>query len=177
MATTETNWIAEVGAPAFSSIAEMVAALNCNFDRLNELRDERTDWVDNVDGDADEQARTAADWSAAFPAESAELAELETAAGDCADMDDAQQRITEDPLSIRIFGERVDGEWEVSSAEILLTTGGPAVLLMVELDEDAEACRAWLKVQDWGKPWTDYCPGADSGEILLAYARQFCFSA
>ena len=30
MTTTETNWIAEVGAPAFRSIAEMVAALNCN---------------------------------------------------------------------------------------------------------------------------------------------------
>ena len=177
MTTTDTNWIAEVGAPALSSIAEMVAALNCNYDRLDELRDERTEWVDNDDGDADEQTRTAAEWAVAFPADAAELADLEAAAGDCANMDDAQQRIMEDPLFIRVFGERIDGCWEANKAEILLTTGGPAVLLSVELNEYCEPCRAWLKVQESRKPWTDYLPGDDAGETLLAYARQFCFSA
>ena len=43
-ATNETNWIEEIGKPAFESIADMVAALNCDYDRLEELRDEREDF-------------------------------------------------------------------------------------------------------------------------------------
>ena len=169
----ENAWIEEVGAPQYQSIADMVAALECDFDRLDELRGERTDWIDNDGGDEDEQDRTAADWSREFPAESAELDELEKAAGDHSNRDDAQNAIMEDALDIRVFGERVNGEWQADRVEILLCTGGPAARIMAELDEHGEPCRAWLEVQDWFKPWTQYYPGSGSGDVLLTYAQQF----
>ena len=39
--TNERDWVSEVGAPAYASIAEMVAALQCDRRRLDELRDDR----------------------------------------------------------------------------------------------------------------------------------------
>jgi len=165
----KTNWIEEIGAPSFDAIAEMVAALECDYGRLNELREEVGGWCAAATDVTLERARQ--EWANAFPAESAELAELETAAGDCSDRDDASHRIAEDPLSIRVFGEKVDGAWEVDNVEFLLTTGGPAVRIMAEVDDHGMPDRAWMEVQDWGTPWTHY-HGADA-DILLTYCREF----
>jgi hypothetical protein len=165
----ETNWVEEIGAPAYAAIAEMVAALECDYERLDELRAERDGWIQSApDGTA---TRAKEEWAGEYPAESAELAELETAAGECSDRDSAQGRIMEDPLSVRVFGERVDGEWEVDKVEFLLTTGGPAVRIMAEIDHHGEPCRAWLEVQDWFKPWAHY--GRADSAVLLTYCQQF----
>lgn len=67
-------------------------------------------------------------------------------------------------------GDNDDGPTDF---KILLTTGGPAVQIRGELDEHREPRRAWLEVQDWGKPWTQYFP-ADQ-DTLLTYARCFSF--
>lgn len=171
--TIEKDWVAEIGRPAYGSIAEMVAALECDYDRLGELQDERDTWVTNDGGDEDEQNRTAAEWVKEFPDEAEELADLETAAGESKDRDEANERIQEDALSVRVFGERVDGEWEADKFELLLSTGGPAVRIMGELDQHCEPTRAWLEVQDWFKPWTQYFP-ADQ-DTLLTYCRCFYF--
>jgi hypothetical protein len=56
---------------------------------------------------------------------------------------------------------------------ILLATGGPAVRIRGELDANKEPSRAWLEVQDWFKPWTEYVPA--SQDVLLTYAQQFYF--
>jgi hypothetical protein len=159
--SNDNNWIEEIGAPAYAGIAEMVAALNCDFERRDELR-----------ADCDSADDPAA-WAAANPEDAAELAALDTAAGDHADRDSAEQRIAEDPLSIRVFGERVDGVWQADRVEVLLATGGPAVRVMAELDEHGEPSRAWLEVQDWGKPWTHHYGGEGSGETLLSYCQAF----
>lgn len=167
--TKERDWVEEVGAPAYSAIAEMVAALQCDRDRMEELRDERDGFADEHEGDATE-------WTRANPDEAKELAELAAAVeldGEVVDEEAARERIQEDALSLEIYGKRVDGEWEVTGFELLLTTGGPAVRIMGELDEHSEPDRAWLEVQDWGKPWTQYIK-ADQ-ETLLAYCRCFCF--
>ncbi len=171
---TETDWAAKIGQPAYASIAEMVAALDCDYARLEELRDEKATWVKNDGGDEDEQNRTAAEWAKEFPDEAEELAELEEAAGDCVDHDDAETRIQEDALDVTVRGERRNGEWEADEFMILLTTGGPAVRIKGELNGSDEPCRAWLEVQDWFKPWTEYL-GADQ-DTLLTYARQFLFA-
>ena len=97
------------------------------------------------------------------------LAALEAAAGDCADEDDARQRIREDPFSVEVRSDWTNpGEpLEPSEFMILLCTGGPAVRIV------GEPCRAWLEYQDWGTPWTRYF-GADSA-TLCQYASQFYF--
>jgi hypothetical protein len=179
----------EIGRGAYAALAEMVAALNCDFDRLEELKDERQalagelkeaqDARDNCvvlsdsATDLDDARKALAEWD---EENGEELKELTDAAGDCESQDDARQRIQEDPLSVEVRnGWRSLGDASGSGAEefkILLSTGGPAVRIMGELD-DGEVTRAYLQVQDWGTPWTDYT-AADS-DVLLAYCREFYF--
>ena len=173
MTTTEQNWIDEVGKPAYDAIAEMVAALQADRERLEELREER----DGYDPDdyaefqpGDKQAVEL--WAERFPDEAEELTELEAAVkldGEEVDEETARERIEEDPLSLRIFGERTGGEWEATSYELLLGTGGPAVRFVGDLDGDG-ATSARLEVQDWFKPWTEYPADED---VLLTYAGCF----
>lgn len=173
-ADTKADELRRIGASAYASIAEMVAALECDYDRLEELRDEQQAYSDS--GDVNDPEHTAAleRWAEENPEDAEELAELTDAAGECKDADDARQRIEEDALSVRIFGERTNGEWEADKFEILLATGGPAVRIMGELDANCEPSHAYLETQDWGTPWTEYY---ETGirDTLLAYCRCFCF--
>lgn len=159
--TTEKNHAKDQAAAQLSSLRDMLAALNCDYDRLEELREER----DNL---TEEEL---CNWS-----DSGELAELEDAAGDCKDQDEARQRIEEDPLSVQVRSGWVNpGEtFEAEEFEILLCTGGPAVRIMGELDEHNQPSRAWIEYQDWGTGWTDYYEEG-IGNTCLEYARQFYF--
>lgn len=173
MATTTLD---AIGKESFECIRDMVAALQCDYERLEELRDERDNYEPETDDDGNpllDENGVVLTWHDANPDDSEELADLESAAGDCTSDDDARERIQDDPLSLRIFGERIDGEWTADRFELLLTTGGPAVRIMGELDEN-EPTRAWLEVQDWGTPWTDYHESG-IGDVLLDYCRVFCF--
>lgn len=174
--TKERDWVEEVGAPAYASIAEMVAALQCDRDRLEELRDERQTLMDEA-GEADDEDRGTAqealdEWDKENYAELLALVESVKLDGEEVDEEAARERIQEDALSLRIFGERTDGEWEATSYELLLTTGGPAVRIVGDLD-GGEAGSARLQVQDWGKPWTEYL--AADRDVLMAYVGCFYF--
>jgi hypothetical protein len=174
MSNTERNWVEEVGTPSYASIVEMVAALECDYDRLEELRGAR-DLFAKLDPDAEYPIKP----EALTAEEAEELMELLEAAGECTSREDAEDRIQEDALSVEMRGD-----WYIYNTEpvdaakpvefrILIATGGPAVQIRGELDEHGEPDRAWLEVQDWGKPWTQYFP-ADP-DTLLAYARCFYF--
>lgn len=169
--TIERDWVKEVGEPAYSSVAEMVAALKCDYDRLEELREERDEWQADAD---DPLSPRYGKWAEQYPDEASELKELEDAAGECKDEDDATQRILDDALSVEVRSgwESSASEFTAAEFQILLTTGGPAVRIMGEVD-GGEPTRAWLAVQDWGKPWTQYFPADE--KVLLAYARCFYF--
>ncbi len=161
------------------SILEMVAAMGVDYDRLEELRDERKEFiatweVEHADN-CPENGR--AEWESANPDESAELAELEEAAGDCKDDDDARQRVNDDPLSVQVRSDWHDvGEEDIEPAEfcILLCTGGPACRIVGEL-ESREPTSARIEHQDWGTPWTEYRISSDEEERVLSYCRQFYF--
>lgn len=175
--TNTVDWVEAIGKPAYASIVEMVAALNCDYDRLEELRDERDGFeIDDIDAnaapDGPNYKNDAEAWADENPDDAEELAELIEAAGDCADRDEAFERIQDDALDVTIRGEKVNGEWEADEFIILLSTGGPAVRIKGELS-NGEPSRAWLEVQDWFKPWTEYFPA--DGDTLLTYAQQFCF--
>jgi len=162
-----------VGKCAADSLREMVAALECDYDRLEELRESR----DEHDEDQSAYTQLGA-WNAVYPSLAKDLAELELAAGECTSRDDAEQRIQEDALSIECRGDWYvplgDGDTGVPvEFRILLSTGGPATRIMGEL-RDGEPHRAWLEVQDWGTPWTQYREeGLD--DVLLSYSRCFYF--
>lgn len=181
MSRNDENWVESVGKPAMSSIREMVAALECDYDRLQELRDERDSFeIENpsaCDETVSATAESMAAWAEENPGEAEELKDLEEAAGDCESREDAEQRIQEDPLSLQFRSGWVQSkeDMEPEEFELLLTTGGPAVRILGEI-EGGEAHRAWLEVQDWGKPWTHYYE-PDCDELLLTYCRCFCFES
>ena len=141
-------------AAQFASICAMLAAVECDYDRLEELRD--TEPEDLSDEDREE------------------LAELEELVGDCESEESARERIQEDPLSVEVRSDWASPGEPLEAAEfcILLCTGGPAVRIRGELDR-GEPRRAWLEYQDWGIPWVQYF-GA-SNDILCQYALHFFF--
>jgi len=169
-------------AAQYSSIVDMLAAVECDYGRLQELRDD----FDALEG---EERKAAELGRAEYPSDyttnpgedliyfydmGRELAELEAAAGNCTDEEDARQRIQEDPLSVEVRSDWASPGEELTAGEfrILLCTGGPAVQIRGELNR-GEPCRAWLEYQDWGTPWTHYF-GADS-DTLCRYASFFFF--
>lgn len=155
-----------------ASILAMVAALECDYDRMQELKDERDSYTPTWS-----LTEVSMTWAEAFPDEAEELKELEEAAGDCQDEDDARQRIDEDPLSIEIRSGWYTPGSDPEPAEycILLTTGGPALRLIGELDEYNEPSSARLEYQDWFTPWTELVTTGQDNDQLLTYARQFYY--
>lgn len=169
MSETKERSLHDIGKCAMSSIKEMVAALECDYERLEELKSDRDNWTP---GDSDQPEK----WEYAFPDEAEELKDSLEQAGECTSREDAEQRIHEDPLSVEVRSGWASSKEEFQPEEfnILLSTGGPAVRILGELDANNEPCRAWLQTQDWGTPWTDYYE-PDTSDILLTYARCFCF--
>jgi hypothetical protein len=165
----KTKHAREQAAAQMASIAEMVAALECDYERLQELREARDDW--NADSHP-------TPWSVANTDEAEELAELEEAVGECESREDAEQRIQEDPLSVEVRSGwyQPGGDNEPEEFKILLCTGGPAVQIRGELDQHGEPHRAWLEYQDWFTPWIEYHGDAVNHDALLTYCRQFYFA-
>jgi len=167
---TKTDNRAEEQAQAqYSSICGMLDAYECDWDRLEELRDMKADHESDMAEAIDPKP-----FNVAHPDEAEELETLEAEAGDCTDQDDAQQRISEDPLSVEVRSGWTQAFSEQLAAEefrILLCSGGPAVQIRGELDDNGTPSRAWLEYQDWGTPWTQYF-GADNAR-LVAYAQHF----
>ena len=168
--TTETDIkdaaLQDIGRSAHAALAEMVAALQCDYERLGELRMMRDDsgfpsrvLTQNPD-------HSLGWWEDQYPNGAAELAELEAAAGDCADEEQARQRIQEDPLSVEFRSDWYADPREFTPAEfcVLLSAGGPAVRIIGELSGRWGYSGVRLQAQDWFTPWTDY-RGADVGMI------------
>lgn len=97
------------------------------------------------------------------------------------DEESARETIQESVLSVEVRSDWYspgadsdDDSRKPSEFCILLSTGGPALRLIGELDENGQPTRAWLEYQDWGTPWTHYyVEGA--GEVLLEFAGVFYF--
>lgn len=167
------------GRCAYAALVDMVAALQCDYDRLEELREARDGFAAESE---DPMTVGPTVWASIYPGEAAELADLEAAAGDCESEDDARQRIEEDALSIEARSDWQSMGETLEPAEfcILLTTGGPAVRIVGELD-NGEPSRPRLEVRDLGTPWThftgEYKDGSFevSSDVLQAYCSVFCF--
>lgn len=95
-----------------------------------------------------------------------------------ADLEEAQQSIQEDPLSIQVRsdwhspGSSAD---ELTEYEILLCTGGPATRIIGKLGQYNEPVDACLQFQDWFTPWVNYECGSYEQNALIKYAEQFWY--
>ncbi len=183
-------------AAQLASIRAMVAAA-AGFARLEELRDERASLSDELaaaadcvrfyhageldaDGPEVEHAeyRRCRDELIAWSEENAdELAELEKAAGDCSDEDEARQRIEEHALSVEVRSDWATPCEGLTASEyrIVLCTGGPHVEIVGDLGRHGEPESARLLYQDWGTGKCEYICDGDEAADLLAYARVFYF--
>ena len=179
--TTQTENRAEEQAEAqYSSIVQLLAAVECDYDRLTELKDQLEELQEAVRDAESEMAESRDRLKEAREAltswketdDAAELTELQAAAGDCEDEDDARQRINEDPLDVQVRSDWATPGEELEAGEfmILLCTGGPAVRIRGELS-DGDPSRAWLEFQDWGTSWERWF-GASS-DTLCRYAAHF----
>jgi hypothetical protein len=175
------------------NLTAMVAALNCDFDRLQELKDEREALGDAVtdaeiehaqavrEGHAQgvhaanllDKAREAlSEW---LQENGDEMTELSIEANDCDDQDEARARIQENALSVEVrsgWTPAQDVPFSAAEFRIVLCTGGPHVEICGELDRGTP-CRAWLQYQDWGTPMTQFFNVEQS--TLLAYCQEFYF--
>jgi len=102
------------------------------------------------------------------------------------DAEDVRERIQESALSVQVrSGWYTPGETpKAEEFEILLTTGGPALRIVGELDDYGQANNARLEYQDWGTPWTRFSPYDDGATIeeasaaesdVLVFAQEFYF--
>ena len=169
--TTENHAEKQARAQA-ESIATMVAALECDYSRLGELREEKETFIgDCMETPETNRACAEYEWAQEFPDEAVELAELEAAAGDCTSEEEARSRIQEDPLSVEIRSGWANSrdEFEPEEFRIVLCTGGPHVEILGDLDR-GEPSRPRILYRDWGT----------SGELfdfdreaVLTYCRVF----
>lgn len=163
------------------TLVQYAAALECDYDRLEELRDERESLVADAnaaegDVEAGEHIKALANWDAENGEELAELIAAATIDGEIQDSaDTVRERIQEAPLSVEVRSDwcAPGDTMEAGEFRILLTTGGPALQIRGELDQHKEPCRAWLEYQDWGTPWTQFFDVEQ--DTLLTFAQQFYF--
>ncbi len=177
---TKHEQLMEIGRNAFASIREMMAALECDYERLELLRDERAELVQAVADLADEDedddtAQIALEaWEEEWQEELSDLEEAASCCGEkCESREDAEDFIQADPLSIQFRGGWYapgdeDKGGDAEEFEILLTTGGPAVRIIGEFGQGKQIHRVSLQVQDWFTPWTDYYEEGIS-DVLEAY--------
>ena len=131
-------------------IEKLLAAYNMDWDLYADLRD-----CDQPDLDEDDLS---------------ELQALTEQADDCESQDEALERLESNPLDIRFRSdwESYTSDLTPSEFSILLCTGGPAVRILGELDDNGYPYRAWVEYQDWGTPWSEL----DSYQsVALEYAR------
>jgi hypothetical protein len=184
MTQTEKQDHARQNAAAWAaSIAQMVAALECDYDRLEELRDERADMAGAVEratlaSDKAMCALALGDWDEENGDELKELTADATIDGDLqTDADSVRERIQESPLEVAVRSGWVPSAEDMVAEDflILLSTGGPALRIRGELDQHKQPRRAWLEYQDWGTPWTEYHGDGCEQKTLLTFCQQFFF--
>ena len=140
------------------TIREQVAALELDWNRLKEMKD--TDAEDMTDEEKEE------------------FAELTADAGEFENYDEARERIEEGPLSVQVrsawYSPGAEPE-PPDEFEILLSTGGPALRIIGDLNEHGEPTRARLEMQDWFTPWVEIILDHNELDDLLTWSGVFYF--
>ena len=86
-----------------------------------------------------------------------------------AGLDEAWEAIESAPLSIQVCSgwARPGAPLKAEEYEILLSTGGPALRIIGDLDDGGMPCGWVLQWQDWGTPWTRYAPLSEDEDNAL----------
>jgi len=87
------------------------------------------------------------------------------------------EEIYQSPLSVTVREgwKTVGGQSDLEEFQILLSTGGPALRIVGDINAFGGASNVIMQWQDWGTPWTEYVTTEDEDNALLAYCNQFYF--
>ena len=160
------------------SIVAMVAALRIDYDRLEELREERAvltreyqSLASNMYATDAERGSAASELREWEEVNAAELTELEEAAGENTSEEEAREAIECAALSVEVrsgWASSID-EFESEEFRIVLCTGGPHVELVGDINRGTPS-RVRVLYRDWGT----------SGELfdfdhdaIIEYCQQF----
>ena len=122
--------------------------------------------IDNAKAHLDDIRRQHNDYLEAMQASDADVEEVE---------EEARQQV----LSVEVrtgWHDPSDPPSQPEEGCLLLSTGGPALRLLVDLDDDAEPCGSTLQWQDWGTPWTDYSLSQDELDAFDWLASLFNYA-
>jgi hypothetical protein len=91
--------------------------------------------------------------------------------------EEARERIHEAPLAVDVRSGWASPGSPMDAAEfqILLTTGGPALRIVGDLNAYGEPETARLEWQDWGTPWTFVSLASDDAKAVHDFAELFYF--
>ena len=88
--------------------------------------------------------------------------------------EDASDSILDVPLSVEVrSGWGSASELQPEEYRIVLTIGGPAVLIRGDLNQYQEPCSAELLMQDWGAPLTEFHEVDE--DVLVQVAQKFYY--
>jgi len=101
--------------------------------------------------------------------------------GDHEAVDEARERIYEDPLSVEVRTDWASPSRFMSDNvspdeyRITLCTGGPAVAITGSLGRHGTPSSAVIEHNDWFGSWESYLLNDDEEEVVLQYARCFYY--
>jgi hypothetical protein len=96
------------------------------------------------------------------------------------DLEEAEQAISEDPLSVEVRSDWHTPGGDPQDAKpaeymILLCTGGPAVRITGQLDQWQQPETAKIEHQDWFTPWIELRVDSEDEAAMVEYASRFYF--
>ena len=97
------------------------------------------------------------------------------------DADALRERLYQMPLAVDVrtgwYSPAPRVAPDAAEYQILLTTGGPALRIVGDLDMHGEPETARVEYQDWGTPWTPYTLAQAEQRRALAFASLFYYGA
>ena len=95
------------------------------------------------------------------------------------DAEEVEEQARQQVLSLEVRTGWHDPSEPPSQPEegcLLLSTGGPALRLLVDLDGETEPYQCRLQHQDWGTPWVDVPLSDTDDQALCWFASLFYFA-
>lgn len=142
------------------TITSLVAACIADFDRIDELKEERDDWLEENPGSFLHlnDPRNGGRWAMACPDEADELAELLEQVGSYESREEVERELREMPLCIEVRSGWVERgrDMEAEEYRIVLSCGGPHCELRGDLDNGSAHGPVRVLYSGW----------AESGELF-----------